>query len=93
MLRAPPKDPSEERFYGADWQDELGTDEIQSSNWVVSPAGGANMLIFDKSFTTTTAIVWVAGGVPGTHYQLTNTITTKDGQTRVRTLLVACDER
>lgn len=93
MLRAPPKDPAEERFYGADWSDELGDDEIRSSAWAVSPAGGSNMIVFDSSFTDTTSIVWVAGGVAGTEYQLTNTIETRDGQTRVRTLLVYCDAR
>lgn len=91
MLRAPPKDPSDERFYGLDWQDELVSDTIETSSWVVSPTG--SMVIFDSSATTTTAIVWVAGGIAGTQYRLTNTITTTAGQTRQQSLLVYCDEK
>lgn len=93
MLRGPTKDPNDERYYGLDWSDELGTDQVASSTWAVSPGGGANMLIYEQSFTPTQTVVWVSGGVAGTHYRLTNTITTQDGQIRTESLLVYCDEK
>lgn len=65
------KSPASIFDYTIDWTDELGGDTIVTSTWAVD-----NGLTQDsESETTTTTTIFVSGGVAGTVYQLTNTIT------------------
>jgi len=82
----PFKDPNEVADYSINW---LGTaedpgrlfsigDTIASSVWTVDPVG---ITMDSIPFTTTTATVWLSGGVLDQTYVFTNRITTGGGRT------------
>ena len=76
--------------YSVDWSKWLAGDQIQTSSWSVSdPAIEAA----DDSNTTTRAIVWLAGGVAGQSYSVTNRITTSGGRTDERSLVIQVQDR
>ncbi len=69
------KTAAEDKDYTIDWSQDLGTDNIATSNWSVVPAG-LTITSPAPSKTSTTATVWTSGGTPGQNYLVTNTITT-----------------
>ena len=83
------KDPDAILDYGFDWSEWLGTDTITASSWAV-PAGLTE--VADGNSTTTT-VVWLSGGTAGASYTCTNTITTSEGRTDERSLVVMVRER
>ncbi len=83
------KDPDGIEDYGFDWSAWLGTDTISASVWIV-PDG-----ITKESDTndTTTTTIWLSSGTSGSHYNLTNRITTLGGRTEDRTGVLKVKER
>ncbi|MGV1048216.1 MAG: hypothetical protein ACOYD4_06805 [Solirubrobacterales bacterium] len=80
------KDPDATLDYTVDWSQWLGEDTIDVSDWVV-----ATGLTEDSATnTTTTATIWLTGGVPGQNYDVTNRITTTGGRVDDRTIRVRC---
>lgn len=80
------KDPDAVLDYLVDWTKWLGTDSIDTSDWIL-PAG----ITEDSSTnTTTTATIWLSGGTPGVSYSIVNRITTAAGRTDDRTIVVEC---
>lgn len=71
--------------YLIDWSAFIESDPIIASTWTVEPAGLTTSL---PSFTSTTATVWLQGGVAGTFYVITNHITTQGGRQDSRYIVV-----
>jgi hypothetical protein len=83
------KDPSATLDYTLDWGAWLAGDTIATSIWSV-PTG----LTLERSeFTPSQAIAWISGGVVGTSYAVTNTITTAGGRTDTRTIMFTVSNR
>lgn len=77
------KDPDATLDYVIDWSAWLadsGLDTITSSTWVVA----AGLTQSSPSYTSTTAKVWLSGGVADTTYRVTNRILTAGGRTADR---------
>lgn len=85
------KDPASTLDYTVDWDgdDWLGTDTIATSTWTV-PSG---LTQASSSNTTTTATVWLSGGVADQDYDVTNKIVTAGGRTDERTIRVQVRQR
>lgn len=79
------KDPSAELDYSVDWVTWLAGDTIANSSWTVS---ATSLVIITDVNTTTSATVWLSGGVAGKRYLVTNTIITVGGRTDQRTLII-----
>lgn len=81
------KAPTDSRTYSIDWSAwlaGLGTDTIASSVWVVP----APLTLVNQSNTTTKANVRITGGVVGTLYVITNTVTTAGGEVKQVTFAI-----
>ena len=84
------KDPDAVLDYSVDWSKWLAGDQIQTSAWSVSdPAIEAT----GDSNTPTRTTVWLAGGVAGQSYTVTNRITTSGGRTDDRSLVIQVQDR
>jgi len=82
------KDPGAEKPYTLDWSEYLAGltgDTILTSTWAI-PGGltAPNPSTFDD----TTSTVWLGSGTAGTRYTVTNTITTVQGITDDRSILI-----
>lgn len=72
--------------YGFIWEKWLSNDTIASSTWSLpSP-----LTEVSKSFDGTTTAVIISGGLAGTSYTVTNTITTSKGLTDSRSFRLFC---
>jgi hypothetical protein len=76
------KSAGEVKDFSINWTPDLGTDTISSSTFAISLPGPS---ITQSTNTTTQTTVWISGGVPGTFYQVTNTIVTAGGRTLTKT--------
>ncbi len=83
------KDPDGVEDFGFDWSAWLGVDTISNSIWIVP----ADISKESDSNTTTTTTIWLSGGTSGSHYNLTNRITTVGGRTEDRTGVLKVKER
>lgn len=83
------KDPNAVLDYTEDWRVWLGDDLIFTSDWIL-PAGIAQA---GKTFSATTATVWISGGTAGTSYSVYNQITTVNGRTDKRTIKINVVDR
>lgn len=83
------KDPDAVLDYQVDWSVWLGDDTIASSTWIV-PDGITKG--FDAN-TTTTATIWLSGGIAGLNYTITNRITTDNGRTDDRTITIQVQDK
>ena len=83
------KDPDAVLDYAIDWSDWLGTDTISTSAWTVD----SGITKDSDSNTITTATIWLSGGAAGEHYECTNRITTADGRTDDRTIVIQIQEK
>ena len=81
------KDPNEVTDFSIDWSDWLEGDEISTSTWAIAPSG---LGVGSSSNTTTTATIWLTGGIDGVDYELTNKIVTTGARTEERTILILC---
>lgn len=91
-LKSFTKDPEALLDYTVDWDgdDWLGTDTITGTpTWTV-PAG---LTLAAQSNTTTTATVWLSGGMADTDYNVECKITTAGGRTDERTIRIQVRER
>jgi len=71
------KDPDAMLDYGIDWTNWLAPgDSISNSTWIV-PTG---MTELNSAVTAGTAVIFLAGGVAGEVYVVTNRITTTAGR-------------
>lgn len=71
------KDPSAKLDYTIDWAQWLRTDTLATSAWTSSPAG---LTLSNEGRSQADTVVWIDGGVNGTTYTITNTITTTNGR-------------
>lgn len=84
------KDPDAVLDFGWSWAAWLATgDQIVTSTWIV-PEG---ITKDSESNTTTTAIVWLSGGTAGQQYRVTNRITTSQGRTDDRSIVLYVQDR
>ncbi len=83
------KDPNAILNYVIDWSAWLGTDAISASSWFV-PEGLTQPRV--ATHTTTEATVWLAGGVVGIDYIVTNRITTIGGLVDDRSVQITIEE-
>ena len=78
------KDPNAILDYSLDWAPWLDGDTLTSSTWVVdSPL---SVVSGSEVFDNTTTSLFISGGVQGTSYTITNSITTAGGRTDDRSL-------
>lgn len=85
-LTWPDKDPDEVLDYHIDWTKTLDGDTIVSSVWI--GPGTPNLTRVTNSTTTTRTTMWLAAGVAGERYELTNRITTAGGRTYDQTVRI-----
>lgn len=83
------KDPNAVLDYTMDWKDWLGEDAILTSTWIV-PVGISNAGV---TFSSSTATIWLSGGVAGVSYSIYNQITTVGGRTEKRTFKINAVDR
>ena len=83
------KDPSAILDYSIDWSLWLDGDTIQSSSWTV-PQGLTKASETNNNSTTT---VWLSGGTLDQTYTVTNRITTANGRTDERSILIKVEDR
>lgn len=87
-----PKDPSESKIYTMDWTGALNSGAtISASAWASEPSGLTHVGdgIVSGNLKTT---LQVSGGSPDQDYDVTNTVTTSDSETLVRTGVIQCRE-
>lgn len=84
------KDPNAVLDYKFDWTDWLQTSETISTSTMTVQSG---ITKDSDSNTTTTATVWLSGGTEGIRYTVTNRITTNQGRTDDRTMLIRVANR
>lgn len=85
------QDPADVLDYPWDWLEWLAEGEtIVSSTFSVNPSG---LSIVSQSNTTTNATVWLAGGVLGSIYTVSDLITTSQGRTVERSANVRVLQR
>lgn len=76
-LSWPFKDPDEVLDYEIDWTARLVGDTISSSTWIIPDGITKN----SDTFTSTSALVWLSGGVEGASLLLVNRVVTAGGRT------------
>ena len=83
------QDPADNLDYAIDWGGEwLDTGEtVATSTWVATPPGLTTSLTSIVNNNTTT-VVWLSGGTANSIYTVTNRITTTDGRTAERSIIV-----
>ena len=84
------KDPDAVLDYSVDWSKWLAGDQIETSTWFVSDPA---LQSADDSNTTTRTMAWLAGGVAGQSYTVTNRITTSGGRTDDRSFTIQVQDR
>lgn len=83
------KDPAAILDYSIDWSLWLNGDTIATSSWTV-PAGLTKQSDTNNTSSTT---VWLSGGTLGQTYTVTNRITTANGRTDERSILIKVEDR
>lgn len=76
------KDPIAVLDYTIDWSDFVGDDSIATSTWTLD-AGITNVGALSSR---NLSIIFISGGVAGTGYNASNSITTAGGRTDKRTI-------
>ena len=91
--------PGESLDYSNDWTNELQSgspeDGIASSEWAVTPQSGspAAPALTNLAHADGVASVKISGTVLGEVYRLINTVTTTQGLTLKRTIVLRCGNR
>lgn len=88
------KDPQEKLDYSLTWAKELSRldDTIFDSQWRIEDGDGALTTTGD-GISGHITYIWLVGGTAGVTYKLINTITTDDGRTYERTVLLPVVQR
>lgn len=89
-MRFEPKDPNAVLDYAFDWAAWLAGDTIANSAWTVT---GGGVSVSSASNTTTTATVFLSGGIEGSEATISNRITTAGGRTQDKTAVVPIASR
>lgn len=84
------KDPNAILDYRFDWSSWLASGETISTSAMTVQSG---ITKDSESNTTTTATVWLSGGTEGNRYTVTNRVTTNQGRTDDRTVLIRVSNR
>lgn len=85
------KDPDASKDYGWDWgTDYLQGDTIADSEWF---ADSADLTLQDDTFDDTTTTVWIAEGILGATYLVTNRITTDGGRIDDRSFRIKINQQ
>tara|TARA_R110000868_G_scaffold203169_1_gene450991 strand:+ start:130 stop:417 length:288 start_codon:yes stop_codon:yes gene_type:complete len=88
------KDPIAYLDFSIDWSLWLDTDEtITVSTWAVTPNGVDDMVLDSDITDGTINTVWVAEGIAGKDYTVTNTITTDQSRIDERSIIITCEQR
>lgn len=87
MLSWPLKDPGELLDYDIDWSLRLAGDTIVTSAWSFVSTDGALIITAQSNLPTRTK-AWLSGGTANVRYELTNTITTLNGDTMLEHVLL-----
>lgn len=91
------KDPAAVIDYSFDWAANYlaGGENITSSSWSILPAGDAGDLSIDSTPVPVAGVtsVFVAQGIAGKIYQLTNHITTDQGRTDERSVMIRVEDK
>jgi len=78
--------------YGCDWADWLQAGEIiTGSSWSTTPSSGITKGAED--FTTTATSIFLSDGNEGVVYRLSNRITTNQGRTEDRSMVITVAEK
>ena len=97
MTRQFLKDPDAVIDYTIDWSENYlaATEQVNDSNWSVSPEGAVNDMTVDTVMPVTSGVAtaFVTGGIAGKIYQLTNRITTDQGRTDERSITIRIEEK
>jgi len=83
------KDPNAKLDYTVDWSSYLGSDTIDSVEWVV-PDG---ITMESQEETESVATIWLSGGTAGTDYDVVCRITTVGGRIDDRTIVIKVREQ
>lgn len=87
-------DPDAVLDYPSDWTDWLPEgDTIVSAVATMTGANAADFTVDETTFTTTKAVAWVSGGVPGRSADLNFHIVTDEGREDDRSITLVCKER
>lgn len=89
------KDPDSVIDFGLDWSEWLNTgDTVSSATWTVtSPSGDLDPIAVDSSNVSGAICTAVtSGGTAGNKYELKCRVTTTNGLTEDRTIIVECGE-
>jgi len=74
--------------YAIDYSNYLETgDVIQSSTWLAD----AGITLSGETLVDKVSTVFAQGGEVGTHYKITNTITTANGLIDIHSILLVCE--
>ena len=84
------KDPDAVLDYSVDWSKWLSGDQIETSAWSLSDPA---LQAVNDSSTGTRTTVWLAGGVAGQSYTVTNRILTSGGRTDDRSFTIQVQDR
>jgi hypothetical protein len=84
------KDPDAILDYSIEWSKWLAGDQIQTGAWFASEQA---LETRGDSNTATRATVWLAGGVAGQSYTVTNRITTSGSRTDERSFDIQVEDR
>lgn len=88
------KDPEATLDYSVDWGAEyLSGDALVESGWTVSPGEPGGLSIVGNRFDLLMATVEVEGGIAGRIYRLTNHVSTAEGRSDSRSILVRVERR
>ena len=79
---------AEVKDYVIDWFEPLGEDTIDTSEWAATPST-LDLDSITPTITPMTTRIWLSGGIAGTRYAITNTVTTRGGRTFEQTFY--CD--
>ena len=92
-------DPGATLDFPCDWSDYLNdgspSDSIVTSLWSITPQSGSPALpaLSGQSFAGALTTVFVSGVQRGQVYRLTNRITTAQGRTDERSVILRCEQR
>ena len=89
------KDPQAVLDYAIDWGvDYLGEDDIlTASAWSVDPDEAGGVQVVGSSAGDTIATAQVNGGIAGRIYRLSNRVTTLNGRTDERSIVIRVEKR
>ncbi len=84
------KDPNADLDYNFDWTEWLQAGEVISVSTMTVTSG---LGVDSSSHTSTSATAWLIGGTAGKSYKLVNEITTNQGRTDQRTMIIRVQDR